>query len=76
MNTHQLYQEANAQWLPVMNNPAVPYPILQPTSGQQAPTNYFIVPTQHHMISPTHNYYSEDYTSQQLQRMTSTSEEE
>jgi hypothetical protein len=34
-----------------------------------------IAPMQHHMILPTHNYPSEDYTSQQSQRMTSTSEE-
>jgi hypothetical protein len=59
-----------------MNNPAVPYPMLQPTSGQQGPTNYFTAPMQHHMIPTIHNYPSEDYTSQQLQRMTSTSEEE
>jgi hypothetical protein len=59
-----------------MNNPAVPYPMLQPTSGQQVPTNNFIAPVQQHMIAPIHNYPSEDYTSQQLQRMTSTNEEE
>jgi len=59
-----------------MNNLAVPYPMLQPTSGQQVPTNYFIASVQQHMIPPIHNYPSEDYTSQQLQRMTSTSEEE
>jgi hypothetical protein len=35
-NTHQMYQEANAQWQPVVNNSAVPYPMLQHTSGQQA----------------------------------------
>ena len=50
--------------------------MLQTTSGQQVPTDYFIAPTQHHTIPPIHNYPSEDYTSQQLQRMTSTSEEE
>jgi hypothetical protein len=59
-----------------MNNPAVPYPVLQTTSGQQVPTNYFIAPMQHRMITPMPNYPSEDYTSQQLQRMTSTSKEE
>jgi len=59
-----------------VNNPVVPYPMLQPTSGQQLPTKYFIAPMQHQMIPPIHNYPSEDYTSQQLQRMTSTSEEE
>jgi len=62
-NTHQMYQQANAQWQPVMNNPAVPHPMLQPTSGQQVPTNDFIAPMQHHMIPPIHNYTSEDYTS-------------
>jgi hypothetical protein len=59
-----------------MNNPVVPNPMLQPTSAQQVPTNYFIAPMQHHLIPPIHNYPSEDYTSQQLQRMTITSEEE
>jgi len=39
MNTHQMYQQANAQWQPVMNNPVVSYAMLQPTSGQQVPTN-------------------------------------
>jgi len=39
MNTHQMYQQANVQWQPLMNNPAVPYPVLQPKSGQQLPTN-------------------------------------
>jgi len=68
MNTHQMYQQANAQWQPVMNNPAVPYPMLQPTSVQQVPTNHFIVPMQHHMVPPINNYPSEDYTSQQLQK--------
>jgi len=58
-----------------MNKPAVPYPMLQPTSGQQVPTNDFIVPMQHQMMPPIHNYPSEDYTSLQLQRMTSTSKE-
>jgi len=76
MNTHQMYQQANAQWQPVMNNPVVPYAMLQPTPPQQVPTNYFIAPVQHHMIPPIHNYPSEDYNSQQSQRMTSTSEEE
>jgi len=42
MNTHQMYQQANAQWQPVKNNPVVPYPMLQPTSGQQVPTNYTV----------------------------------
>jgi len=76
MNTHQKYQQAKAQWQPVMNKPVVPYPVLQPTSGQQVPTNYVIAPMRHHMIPLIHNYPSEDYTSQQSQRMTSTSEEE
>jgi hypothetical protein len=76
MNTHQMCQKANAQWHPLMNNPAVPYPVLQPTSGQQVPTNYVSAPMQHHTIPTIHNYPSEDYTSQHLQRMTSTSEEE
>jgi hypothetical protein len=76
MNTHQKYQQANAQWQPVVNSPAVPYAVLQPTSGQHVPTNYFIAPLQHQMIPPIHNYPSEDNTSQQLQRMTSTSDEE
>jgi hypothetical protein len=49
--------------------------MLQPTSGQQVPTNYFIAPMQRHMIPPIHNYPSEDYTRQQLQLMASTSEE-
>jgi hypothetical protein len=39
MNTHQIYQQANAQWQPVMNNPVVPYPMLQRALGQQVPTN-------------------------------------
>jgi len=52
------------------------HPMLQLTSGQQVPTDYFIAPMQHHVIPPIHNYPSEDYTSQQFQRMTSTSEEE
>jgi hypothetical protein len=39
MNTHQMDQQANAQWQIVMNNPVVPSPMLQPTSGQQVPTN-------------------------------------
>jgi len=60
MNTHQMYQQANVQWQPIMNNPAVPYPMLQPTSGQQVPTNYAIAQMQHHMIPPIHNYPSED----------------
>jgi hypothetical protein len=76
MNTHQMYQQANAQWQPVMINSVVPYPVLQPTSRQQVPANYVIAPMQRHMIPPIHNYPSEDYTSQQLQRMTSTSEDE
>jgi hypothetical protein len=58
-----MYQQANAQWQPVMNNPAVPHPMLQPTSGKQVPTNYFIAPMQNHIIPPIHNYPSEDYTS-------------
>jgi hypothetical protein len=58
-----------------MNNPVVPYPMLQPTSGQQVPTNYVNAPMQHHMIPPIHNHPSEDYTSQQSQRMTTTCEE-
>jgi hypothetical protein len=58
-----------------MNNPVVPHPMLQPTSGQQVPTNYVIAPMQHHMIPPIHNYPSENHTSQHSQRMTSTSEE-
>jgi hypothetical protein len=71
-----MYQQANAQWQPVINNPAAPYPMLQPTSGQQVPISHFIAPMQHHLIPPIQNYTSGDYTSQQLQRMTSTSEEE
>jgi len=71
-----MYQQANAQWQLVMNNLAVPYPLLQPTSGQKVPTNYFIAPVQHHTMPPVHNRPSEDYISQQTQRMTSTSEEE
>jgi hypothetical protein len=52
-----------------MNNPALPYPILQPTGAHKAcrRTNATL---------PIHNYPSEDYSSQQSQRMTSTSEEE
>jgi len=76
MNSHQMYQQARVQWQPAMNNPVVPYPTLQPISGQQVPTNYVTAQMQHHMIPPKHNYPSEDYTSQQLQIMTSTSEEE
>jgi len=77
MNTHQMCQQDNAQWQPVMISPVLPYPMLQPTSGQQVPINHFITPIQHHVIPPTHNNYtSENYTNQQLQRMTYTSEEE
>jgi len=76
MNTHQMYEQASTQWQRVMNNPVLQYPMLQPTSGQQVPTNYVIAPMQHHMTPPILNYPNEDYTSQQLQRMTSTSEEE
>ena len=75
MNTHQMYQQAYAQWQPVMNNPVLPYPMLQPTSRQQVPKNNVTAPMQH-MIRPIHNYPSEDYTSQQSQRMTSTRKEE
>ena len=64
MNTHQMYQQANAQQQPVINNPAVPYQMLQPTSGQQVPINHFIATMQHHMTPPIQNYTSEDYTSQ------------
>jgi hypothetical protein len=71
-----MYQQVNARWQQVMNNPVVPYPMLQPTSGHRVLTNYVITPVQHHMIPPIHNYPSEDDTSQQLQSMTSTSEEE
>jgi len=39
MNTHQMYQQDNAKWQPVMNNPVVPYSMLQLTSGQQVLTN-------------------------------------
>ena len=70
-----MYQQANAQWQQAMNSPVVPYPVLQPTSGQQVSTNQVIAPMQHH-IQQIHNYSSEDYTSKQSQRMTSTSEEE
>jgi hypothetical protein len=42
-----------------MNNPAVPYPMLQPASGKQAPSDYSIAPMQHHMIPPIYNYPSE-----------------
>ena len=76
MNTHLMYQQANAQWQPVMNKPVVPYQMLPPTWGQQVPTKYVIAPMQHHMIPPVHNYASENYTSQQSQRMTTKSEEE
>jgi hypothetical protein len=75
MNIHHMYKQANVQWQKV-NNPVVPYPMLQPTSGQQVATNYVSAPMQRHIIPPIRNYPSEDYTSQQLQRMTSTSEEE
>ena len=73
MNTHQMYQQANAQRQSVMNSPTVPYPMLQPISAQQVPTNNVIAPMQHRVIPPIRNYPSEDYTSQQLQRMTFTS---
>jgi hypothetical protein len=39
MNIHQIYQQANAQLQPIINNPVVPYPMLQPTLGQPVPTN-------------------------------------
>jgi len=64
MNTHQMYEQAKAQWQTLVNNPAVLYPMLQPASGQQVPTYFVIAPMQHLMISPIHNYPSEDYTSQ------------
>jgi hypothetical protein len=76
MKTHQMYQQVNAQWQPVMNNPVLPYPMSQSTSGQQVPKNYVIAPMQHHMIPQIHKYPSEGYTSPQSQRMTSKSEEE
>jgi hypothetical protein len=76
MNIHQMYQQANVQWQRVVNNPVVPYSMLQPTSGQQVATNYVSAPMQLHIIPLIHNYPNEDYTSQQSQRMTSTSEEE
>jgi hypothetical protein len=76
MNTHQMYQQTNAQWQAVMNNPVVPYPMSQSTSGQQVPTNYAIAPMRRHVIPQIHNYPSEGYTSPQSQRMTSTSAEE
>jgi len=76
MDTHQMYRQANAQWHPVMDSSAVPYPMLQPTSCQQVPTHCVIVPMQHRKIPPLCNYPSEDYTSHQSQRMISTSEEE
>jgi hypothetical protein len=59
-----------------MNNSAIPYPMLRLPSDQQAPKIYCIRSIQHHLIPPRYNYPSEDYTSQQLQRMTSTSKEE
>ena len=40
------------------------------------PIKYVIAPMQRHKLPPIHNYTSEDYNRQQLQRMTSTSEEE
>jgi len=43
-----------------MNNPAVPHPMLQPTSGEQVPTDYSTAQMQHHMIPPIHNYPRED----------------
>jgi hypothetical protein len=39
MNTYQMCQQVNVQWQPVMNNPSIPYAVLQTTSGQQVPTN-------------------------------------
>ena len=63
MNTHQMYEQASEHWRPVMTNPVLPYAILQPTSGQQVPTNYVIAPMQHHMTPPKMNYPSEYYTS-------------
>ena len=68
--------EANVQWQTVMNNPVVPYTMLQPTSCQQVTRKNVTAPLQHQMIPPIHNDPSEDDSSQQSQRMTSTSEEE
>jgi len=59
-----------------LKNSAVPYPILQSTLGQKFPTKYFIAPLQHHTIPAIHIYPSEYHTSQQLQRVTPTNEEE
>jgi len=76
MNTHKMYKQTNEQWQPVLNNSAVPYPILQLTSGQQVRTKYFIALLQHNMTTPIYyNYPSEDHTSQQLKIVTPTSEE-
>jgi len=58
-----MYQQASTHLQPVMNYPAVPHPMLQPTSGEQAPTVYSISPMQQHMITPIHNHPSEGYTS-------------
>jgi len=66
-------QQVNAQWQQIKKNPAVSLPMLQPKSGQHVPTNYVIAPMQQHVFPQIHNYPSEDYTNQQLQRMTSTS---
>lgn len=75
-NNHQMIQQTNMHWQPVLNNPAMPYPMIQPTPNQQVSANYFITPMQHHMLPPMNNSSSEHCSSQQLQRMTSTSEDE
>ena len=61
----------------VMNNPFVQYHIqcYNLHQANRCPQTV-IAPVQHHIIPPIHKYPSEDYISQQSQRMTSTSEEE
>lgn len=81
-NEQQMYQQTNAQWQPTLN-PPITYQMIPSSSTQQMPTNYYvpqaqqiITPMQQQIPTPLYNPVNEGYTSQQLLRMSSTSEEE
>ena len=75
MNTHQAFQQTNAQCQPIITNPVAPYTMLQSIPGQQMSTNYD-APMHHQTIPSLHNNPPAGYTSLQSQRLTSTGEEE
>lgn len=82
-NNQQMHQQINTQWQPVMNNPAISYPMLPSTTSQQTSSNYLIAPMQQQILAPMHqqmltpvNNFSNVEHIQHLQRMTSTSEDE